>query len=212
MKRHLLSISAALLVATGCSSLGYGDPNKTETVSIEFGSTDLQTFAGDQAASLLASPGLKYYDTAAKGQDTRIIAVQGGIKNETREHINTAQVLRKMNDAIVKSGELRLLPGAEQEGRDLIGEQQRFQNESGRVRPDMAKAYGRQLGADIVIYGSLSDIYKEKGRSIESLGSKRKDLYYQLYMQAVDVETGEILWTEETEIRKEETVSLFGRG
>lgn len=212
MKRHILSISAILLLATGCSSLGYADPNKTETVSIEFGSTDLQTFAGDQAQSLLSSPGMKYYDTSAKGQDTRIIAVQGGIQNKTREHIDTAQILQQMNNAIIESGEIRLVAGAEEKGVDAIGEQQRFQQEAGRVRADMAKAYGKQLGADVVIYGSLSDIYKEKGRSIESGGAKRKDLFYQLSMQAVDVETGEILWNEITQIRKEEKVSLFGRG
>ena len=76
----------------------------------------------------------------------------------------------------------------------------------------MAKEFGKQLGADVVIYGALSDIYKERGRSIESLGSKRKDLFYQFSMSAVNVETGEILWTKTTDIRKKETVSLFGRG
>jgi len=138
--------------------------------------------------------------------------VQGGIANETREHINTAQILREMNETIVNSGRMRLVAGAEDKGQDLIAERVRFDQDSGRVRADMAKEFGKQLGADVVIYGALSDIYKERGRSIESLGSKRKDLFYQFSMSAVNVETGEILWTKTTDIRKKETVSLFGRG
>lgn len=210
--RTTLLAAATLLVGSGCSSLGYGDPEATETVTIEFGSTDLQTFASTMAESLLASPNLSFMDTSAKGNDKRVIAVQGGIANETREHINTAQILREMNETIVNSGRMRLVAGAENNGQDLIAERVRFDQDSGRVRADMAKEFGKQLGADVVIYGALSDIYKERGRSIESLGSKRKDLFYQFSMSAVNVETGEILWTKTTDIRKKETVSLFGRG
>ena len=210
--RTTLLAAATLLVGSGCSSLGYGDPDATETVTIEFGSTDLQTFASTMAESLLASPNLSFMDTSAKGDDKRVIAVQGGIANETREHINTAQILREMNETIVNSGRMRLVAGAENNGQDLIAERVRFDQDSGRVRADMAKEFGKQLGADVVIYGALSDIYKERGRSVESLGSKRKDLFYQFSMSAVNVETGEILWTKTTDIRKKETVSLFGRG
>ncbi len=210
--RTTLLAAATLVVGSACSSLGYGDPDATETVTIEFGSTDLQTFASTMAESLLASPNLSFMDTSAKGDDKRVIAVQGGIANETREHINTAQILREMNVTIVNSGRMRLVAGAEDNGQDLIAERVRFDQASGRVRADMAKEFGKQLGADVVIYGALSDIYKERGRSIESLGSKRKDLFYQFSMSAVNVETGEILWTKTTDIRKEETVSLFGRG
>ena len=76
----------------------------------------------------------------------------------------------------------------------------------------MAKAFGAQLGADIVLYGALADISKETGRSIESAGTKRKDVYYQFYLSAVNISTGEVLWSKTEDIRKEATVGLFGRG
>lgn len=212
LKTNLLLVAVSTVLAAGCSSTGYGDPNKTETLTIDFGSTDLQTFATTMADDILVSPNLNYIDTSAKEGDKRIIAVMGGIANETSEHINTNQILREMQPTLLNSGKLRLLPGAESSGQDLIGQQVDFQQNSGRVRSDMAKEFGRQLGADIVIHGALSEIRKETGRSIESLGSKKKDLFYQFYMSAVNVETGEILWTKTTPIRKNQTVSLFGRG
>ena len=76
----------------------------------------------------------------------------------------------------------------------------------------MAKAFGQQLGADIVLYGALADISKSTGRSIESVGTKKKDVYYQFYLSAVNITTGEILWDKTEDIRKEATVGLFGRG
>ena len=41
---------------------------------------------------------------------------------------------------------------------------------------------------------------------------KKKDVYYQFYMSAVNITTGEILWGKTEDIRKEATVGLFGRG
>ena len=76
--RTTLLAAATLLLGSGCSSLGYGDPDATETVTIEFGSTDLQTFASTMAESLLASPNLSFMDTSAKGDVKRVFAVQGG--------------------------------------------------------------------------------------------------------------------------------------
>ncbi|MEO0716915.1 MAG: hypothetical protein AAFY58_07985 [Planctomycetota bacterium] len=212
MKWTQLAAAAALLGAlTSCSSLRYTDPDQVETVNILFGSTDIQSF-GQLAGSLLSAPNLKYVNVEDKGEDKRPVAVFGGIANETREHINTNQIFREMKPDIVNSGEMRLLAGAEDNGQSILDERVRFESESGRVAPGQAAAFGRQLGADIVIYGALSDIYKEGSRSIENVFSKRKDVYYQLNLSAVNVDTAEVLWTETAEINKQQTVSLFGRG
>ncbi|MGK0483583.1 MAG: hypothetical protein ACJAQ3_003568 [Planctomycetota bacterium] len=213
MKTLLLSGLVALGAgfSSACNSADYGDPNKVETLTIDFGSTDLQTFADTMSASLLENPNLNYLEAPGKREDKRIIAVFGGIANETREHINTDQISRKILANLQNSGKFRFLAREESNGQDEIAEEIRFQN-SGKVREDMAKAGNNQLGADVRIYGNLSDIYKEKGRSIASLGSKKKDLFYQFFMSAVNLDTGEILWSQEVPIRKTESVSLFGRG
>lgn len=201
----------ALGLGAACSSVSYGDPNEKETLTIDWGSTDLQTFASHMVEQFSKAPGLTYMDTPGKDGDPRVIAVFGGIANETREHINTDMISRLIQDDLFKTFKFRWVVGDEAAGREEVAKQIRYQN-SGVVDMQTAKDFGHQLGADIVFYGALSDIYKRQGRSIESLGAKRKDLYYQFYMTAVNIKTGELLWTETTDIRKTETVGLFGRG
>ncbi len=216
MKLTTTALLATLLVssfqATGCSSIRYGDPDKTETTTIDWGSKDLQQFADFMVGSLIESPGLNYMDSEGKGADKRIIVAFGGIANETSEHINTEMISRRIQDQLLESGKFRFVARKEAAGQDEIGDEIRFQQGSGRVKPEMAKAFGQQLGADIVLYGALADISKSTGRSVESVGTKKKDVYYQFYMSAVNITTGEILWGKTEDIRKEATVGLFGRG
>jgi uncharacterized protein (TIGR02722 family) len=208
---QLLLPVLCLGLGAACSSVDYGDPDKKETLTIDWGSTDLQTFSKYMVDSLTQAPGLSYMDGPGKDRDLRAIAVFGGIANETREHVNTDQISRLIQSDLFETGKFRWVAGEEAAGQEEVAKQVRFQN-SGVVNPEMMKQFGKQLGADIVIYGALSDIYKEKGRSLESLGAKQKDLYYQFYMTAVNIETGELLWTKTEDIRKTETVGLFGSG
>ena len=74
----------------------------------------------------------------------------------------------------------------------------------------MAKAFGKQLGADVIVYGALRSIEKKTGRSFGSGLTKSKDVYYQFILNCVNIETGEIIWSNEEEIRKSQTSGLFG--
>jgi uncharacterized protein (TIGR02722 family) len=208
---QLLFPVLCLGLGAACTSVDYEDPDKKETLTIEFGSTDLKTFARHMVEEFSKAPGLTHMAGPGKEEDARVIAVFGGIANETREHINTDQISREIQTDLFRTFKFRWVAGEEASGQEEIAKQVRFQN-SGVVNPEMAKQFGEQLGAEIVFYGALSDIYKKSGRSLESLGAKRKDLYYQFYMTAVNIRTGELMWTETADIRKTETVGLFGSG
>lgn len=197
------------LAAASCSSVGYGDASAEETLTIGYGSTDLQTLAATMVESLNVSPGLNYIDNSGKTGDPRIIVYMGGIENRTSEHIDTSGISDKMQVALLKGGKFRFV--ATQAGQDEIGEQVRFQQGSGRVREDMQREFGKQIGADVVVYGILRSIDKSKGGSIESLGSRSKDKYFQFVMKCSNIDTGELIWIEEEEIRKNSKTGLFGR-
>ena len=209
MNRFALTLALLpLAAAASCSSTRYGDPEEVETINVDWGSTDLQTFSAKMVASLKDSPALAYLDREEKGPDKRIITYMGGIRNETSEHIDTTAVSDAIRTDLIQSGRFRFV--VDKAGQAEIGEQVDFQQESGRVNPKMAMEFGKQLGAEVVIYGTLRSIEKKKGRSLESGGSKLEDTYYQFVLNAANVETGEIIWSDRGEIRKAQRTGLFG--
>jgi uncharacterized protein (TIGR02722 family) len=208
MKLTLLAvICAALPMVSSCSSTRYGDAQAEETVNKDFGSTDLQMFTKTMVKSLIDSPNLAYLDGPGKREDKRVIVYMGGVDNRTKEHIDTEAITDSIRTDLLQTGRFRFV--ADQKGQKEIGDQVNFQN-AGRVNPEMAKQFGKQLGADMIVYGSLVSIEKKKGRSLESGGSKYEDLYYQFILNATNIETGEIVWSEKKEIRKNQRTGLFG--
>lgn len=199
----------ALLLSAGCSSIRYDDPGRQETLNIDYGSTDLQTLSAGMVESLIQSPGLNYLDNSGKGDDKRVIVYFGSIENRTAEHIDTGGISDKIQTALLKSGKFRFV--AEKAGQKEIEEQVRFQQETGRVREDMMRAFGKQIGADVILYGTLRSIEKSKGSSLESGGTRKQDVYYQFVLKCVNIDTAEVLWQEEEELRKTERTGIFGR-
>ena len=200
---------ASVLALAACTSVQYDDPDKVETLTIDFGSTDLKTLASAMVDSLLAAPGLAYINHEGKGDDKRIIVYTAGVNNRTSEHIDTTGITDSIRTSLLKSGRFRLAASAQ--GQDDLAEQVRFQQGSGRVDPTQAKAFGKQIGADVVLLGNLRSIEKGKPRSVESGGTKKDDVWYQFVLELTNIETGEIIWMEEKDIRKTKKTSLFGK-
>ena len=180
-----------------------------ETLTIDFGSTDLQQLAGTMSESMIASPALSYLDHSGKGDDKRIVVYTGDVDNRTTEHIDTAGITDSIRVSLLKSGKFRIV--TTDAGQGEVGDQVSFQQGSGRVDVAQAKAFGKQLGADVIVYGTLRSIDKRKGGSLESLGTRKRDLYYQFVLEMVNIETGEVIWMDEEDIRKRESTSIFGR-
>jgi len=119
-------------------------------------------------------------------------------------------VTDKIRTHLFSSGKFRFVgdPQAQQE----VSDQVKFQTEEGKVDPTQVKHFGKQVGAEVVIYGSLRSIEKKKGRSIESGGVKTEYVYYLLTLSCVNVETNEIVWTNEKELAKTQRSGMLGGG
>jgi len=204
----LIALACSALVLSSCTTVKYDDPDKVETLTIDFGSTDLQVLAASMTDSLITSPALEYVKPALENEDPRPILFVGGVNNRTAEHIDTTGITDSIKVALLKSGKFRFTTSSQ--GQDELAEQVRFQQGSGRVDPAQAKAFGNQIGADLIIYGNLRSIEKSRGRSVESGGSKKEDVWYQFVLEAVNIQTGEIIWANEKDMRKSEKRSLFG--
>ena len=206
----LLSSSFLFFPVCSCSSPShYVDPSQDESVSIDYGRGDLNRLANGMVGSLATSPGLSHMDHQGKGDDKRIVMYFDNIVNETHEHISMGGIRDEILNGLMQDGRFRVVAG--KAGQDEIGDQVRFQQDSGRVNPELAKAYGKQLGADVVVYGALRDIVKTGNSSVESLGRKRRDRFYQFFLRMDNIETGETIWTNSEQLAKQEVVGLFGR-
>lgn len=204
-------VTASLLIATlalgGCSSLSYDDPDKVETLTIDFGSTDLQELAGHMVQSLVTSQSLNYIQKPT--DDKRIVLYIGAVNNRTSEHIDTGGITDSIKVPLLQSGKFRL--ATSKQGQDELADQVRFQQGEGRVDPAQAKAFGKQVGADMILYGNLRSIEKSKGRNLEDGGYKKDDVWYQFTLEAVNIETGEVMWADQKELRKSKKTGIFGK-
>ena len=158
--------------------------------------------------SMIAAPQLAYLDHKGKGDDKRIIVYTAGVNNRTSEHIDTAGITDSIRTSLLQSGRFRL--AATQQGQDDLGEQVRFQQDSGRVDAEKAKEFGKQIGADVVLHGNLRSIEKTKSRNLEDAGARKDDVYYQFVLELTNIETGEVVWIDQKEIRKTKRTSMFG--
>ena len=209
MNTARLFLAALPLLAFGaCSTVAYDDPDKVETLTIDFGSTDLQTMASNMVTSLNSAPQLAYLENPSKGSDKRVIMLMGGVNNRTTEHIDTEGITDSVRSALLQGGRFRVVVA--KQGQEEIGDQVRFQQGAGRVDPSQARSFGKQLGAEVVLFGTLRSIEKTKGRSLENGLTKKEDVWYQFVLECTNIETGEIIWSNIKEIRKGEKKGIFG--
>ncbi len=194
-KFNLIFIIAVAIGLAGCQSkVQYGDATEVETVNANFGSTDLQAIAAKMVDSMLTFPPV----IAMTANDRPILFVDS-IKNKTSEHIDTESVTDTISTKLLRSGKFRFIDMTKV---DSVRKQLDYQNNSGMVDPSTAINFGRQIGAQYMLYGNLSSIVKQDGST--------KDVYYKMTMRLMDLETGLIEWSDEKEIRKVKSKSLFG--
>lgn len=191
--RTLFGLLALTAVLSGCQTVSsptvradtqtsYGDAKSVETVTNEFGSTDLQLIAEKMTGSLLESPVLN-------GRPTITIST---VRNKTSEYIDTKNVANSIQTALVKSGKVRFTRSID-EMQPGVDELQR-QNQSGLYKPNSTAKIGQLKGAKYSIEGELTSIVKQT--------TDTKDVFYKFTLKLYDVEEGTIEWQEEKEIRK----------
>jgi len=181
----LLPLLAALALAAGCAQekTRYGDEKAVETVTNQFGSTDLQMIAESMTRSMLQDP------VIASG-NLPIVTVQE-VKNKTSEYIDTRSITDKIRAELQKSGKVRFAVDAAAM-QQQVEELQRQQSEL--YEKEQAVEKGRMVGAQYRMEGNITSIVKQ--------AKDVKDVYYKFNLQLWNIRNGLLEWTDEKEIRK----------
>ncbi len=192
----LMTIIMTALMIVACSSgpkISYGDATAVETTTIGFGSTDLQTIAAKMVDDLISFPPI-----VEMTSQRRPVVFVDKIKNKTTEHIDTESITDTVQTKLLQSGKFRFV---DMTAVKAIQEQMQFQMDSGMVDPAKAVAFGKQTGAEFMLYGNMSSIVKRN--------SNAQDVYYKFTMKLVNLETGIMEWAGEKEIRKSGEKTFF---
>jgi uncharacterized protein (TIGR02722 family) len=199
MKIKHASISILALVAalslSGCETTGsspevssgnvkYGDSKAVETLTNEFGSTDLQTIAEAMSRSMVQSRVII--------AGNRPLVTVSDVKNKTSEYIDTKSITDTIRAQLLKSGAVRF--AVDIDAMKTQTDELMRQNNSGLYKKTTQKKVGNMQGADYRLEGNITSIVKRAGDV--------KDVYYKFSLQLVDIENGVIEWADEKDIRK----------
>ncbi|MCC7548107.1 MAG: penicillin-binding protein activator LpoB [Burkholderiales bacterium] len=180
-------LAAALLAGCAKDTVRYGDARGVETITNEFGSTDLQMIAEAMTRSLLDAP-------VVAANNLPIVTVQE-VRNKTSEYIDTRAITDSIRAELQKSGRVRFAVDAA----DMANQKEevdRQQDDEYYDREQTAEK-GRMVGAQYRLEGNISSIVKQ--------AKDIKDVYYKFNLQMWNVRDGLLEWTDEKEIRKTTT-------
>jgi len=186
---HLgLALLIAAALAAGCAKekTTYGDARGVETVTNEFGSTDLQLIAESMARSMQQAP------IIAAG-NLPIVTVQE-VKNKTSEYIDTRAITDSIRSELQKGGKVRFAVDATAMN-PQIEEVKRQQSEY--YAKEQAVEKGQMVGAQYRMEGNITSIVKQV--------KDTKDVYYKFNLQLWNIRNGILEWSDEKEIRKTTT-------
>ena len=191
LNKNSLSILIAALMLVACSSgpqVRYGDAKGVETVTADYGSTDLQSIAEAMARSLLQTK------VISGSRDAPTVTV-ADVKNKTSEYIDTRVITDKIRTQLLKSGQVRFAVNIN-EMQNQVDELKR-QNQTGLYKNSTVSKTGNMEGAKFRIEGSISSIVKQT--------KDIKDVYYVFNLNLINNESGLLEWADEKEIRKTAT-------
>ena len=195
-----ITVASIIVSLSGCSAKGgagmvgyesnvkYGDAKAVETVTADFGSTDLQSTAESLTQSLLES---RYISKASQPPKVRLRAVN----NLTYEHIDTKAITDKIRIKLLKSGQVRFL--ADTANLNQVKDERELTASATANKDNKAMA-----DSDYIITGNV--------RSIKKANDNVQDVYYNVSLELVNPQSGEIVWADEKEIRKVTSKSSVG--
>lgn len=191
----LLAILLMVIPLCNCATTIQSNIPDSETVTgSDWSAKDLKDVSEYMVVSIEKSARVSGSDL--KRDKTRWILAQY-LRNETDEHVNTRTIMEKVRTKLINDGVARFVD--DQALNDILNQLKLQQ--SGLYDTQTVAQVGKLVGAKKILRGTISSIRKR---------TERKDIiFYNITLQIVDIETGDILWTDEKEIQRLTTKSRF---
>ena len=122
-----------------------------------------------------------------------------GIKNRSSMHLDMRSITSSIRTKLLRSRRFRFMD------RSTAADDLQIMNDqalNGMTAPSKAVKMGRQSAAQMYLYGELSEMRQH----VDGV----TDRYYKFTLNLKDIGSGEIVWSDEQEIRKQQETSVFG--
>ena len=197
MKRALFVLSSAccILLLAGCASTTARETQldrKAMTAALE--PQDVRRTVEKMVDSMLEDQEF----IAEIGGKKPVLDISG-LKNRSSMHLDMASITDSIRTKLLRSRKFRFMD------RTTSADDMEFMNDQalgGLTDQSKAIRAGQQSAAQMYLYGALTEMRQQ----INGV----TDRYYKFTLNLKDLKSGELIWSDEQEIRKEETRSTFG--
>jgi len=172
----------------GCSpSIKRVETNLVKDVGGGWNDTDAQMVAAEMINDCLNAG---WYNKTLLKLGKEPVVIVGTVSNNSMEHINTDVFVEEIQRALINSGKVEFVASKNERGevRTERLEQDEFASEETR------KAFGKEIGADFMLSGTLNSVVDKSG--------KKALVFYQVNMKLINLETNQIVWNGQKQIKK----------
>nr|NQU91680.1 penicillin-binding protein activator LpoB [Bacteroidota bacterium] len=184
----LMGLLAITIVSCSTRKVTRVSPDETIDLSGRWNSTDAKTTAEAMITQALSERWISDFQSTHNSEKPTVIV--GFVQNKTHEHIDAEIFIRDLEKAFINSGRVKLVQGGEKR-EQLRGERADQQDFSS---PETIAKWGREVGANFMLQGDMA--------SIVDTYKKEKVIFYKVNLQLTNIETNEVVWLGDKEIKK----------
>ncbi|WP_293895337.1 penicillin-binding protein activator LpoB [Sporocytophaga sp.] len=185
----IFSLLTVLILAGSCTkkTVTRVSPDQQIDLSGRWNDVDSRLVAEEMAKDMINRPWRNDFMARNNKKPTIIVGV---ISNKSHEHIDALTFIKDLERECINTGTIRVVQNAEfrEKLREERADQQQF------ASPETQKKWGRELGADYMVFGTINSIVDSEG--------KRKVVFYQINLELADLETNELVWIGDKKIKK----------
>jgi len=193
MKRNLLfvlTLGLSISLFSGCATHKVERVDTTEAIDLSgrWNDTDSRLVAEEMVNQVLGGAWISNHQEENSGK--KPVVVVGLVYNKSHEHISAETFIKNVERAFINSGRVRLVQAGDkrEELRRERAAQQEFASSA------TAKGWGKELGADFMLNGDIN--------SIVDTHKKERVNFYKVNLELSNLESNEIVWIGDKEIKK----------
>ena len=206
MKVQMLLGAAAAAILCGCAMTARETQLDRQAMSAALEPQDVRRTVEKMVDSMLADA-----EVIKEVGGNRPVLDISGIKNRSTMHLDMNMITSSIRTKLIRSRMFRFVDSSTS-ATDL--KMMNDQALNGLVDPNKVVSAGQQSAAQMYLFGELTEMRQEVEDATENwlpiTFTKSTDRYFKFNLNLKDLRTGEIIWTDEQEIRKDQKRRVLG--